>query len=236
MSADRAYAYAGLPKGDLPVVVLRNAGYIAGYSEARCDPLWVCYRLSRVSDEQSPPRPDHFSADVRTMSKVPPDAYVGTGYDRGHLAPNYGIGSRYGAAAQLETFLMSNVVPQKPSLNRYAWKRLEESEARQYAQTCEEVWIITGPVFDADIQRLPSGVEIPDACYKIIVDEDGDSLRVLAFIIPQDVPTQARFGDYLTSVDDVERQTGLDFLADLPDTVEHPLEAACPAALWSSQH
>lgn len=218
----------------MPVTVLTNLGYVVGYSEVRRDPLWVCYRLARVASEPSSPRPDHFTTDTRTKALVTPDAYTRSGYDRGHLAPNYGIATRYGDQAQLETFRMSNIVPQTPNLNRTVWKRLEQFEADQLAQQCEEVWVITGPVFDAAIERLASGVEVPDACYKIIADEDGGKLRVLAFIIPQDTPTQARIESYLTSVDEVERETGLDFLADLPDDVENQIEAQRPTTLWYS--
>jgi hypothetical protein len=42
----------------------------------------------------------------------------------------------------------------------------------------------------------------------------------LAFIMPQEVAGDEALGGFLTSVDEVERQTGLDFLADLPDDVE----------------
>jgi hypothetical protein len=34
----------------------------------------------------------------------------------------------YGPKAQLETFLMSNVVPQRPNLNQKMWEQLEEIE------------------------------------------------------------------------------------------------------------
>ena len=230
----RKYAYAGLPISRVPVTVMENTGYIVGYSDTRGDPLWVCYRLFRVTSEVSPPRPDRFETDARTKVRVSPDAYTRSGYDRGHLAPNYGIATRYGSQAQTETFLMSNIVPQSPNLNRGLWKRLEELEARRYAQHLEEVWVITGPVFDDDIQCLASGVEIPDACYKIMVDEDGGQPRVLALLIPQDVPAQARLESFLVSVDEVERKTGLDFLAELPDDLENLLEADCPRELWSS--
>ena len=31
--------------------------------------------------------------------------------------------------------------------------------------------MITGPIFDEDIETLDSGVEIPDAFFKIVIDE-----------------------------------------------------------------
>ncbi len=44
---------------------------------------------------------------------------------------------------------MSNIVPQKPTLNRTVWRLLEERVAKEYAMNFEELWIITGPVYFA---------------------------------------------------------------------------------------
>ena len=82
---------------------------------------------------------------------------------------------------------MANIVPQKPDLNRRIWRMLEERVAKKYAIDFEEVWIITGPVYDENREALKSGVEIPDAFFKIIVDEVSGNPRVLAFVIDQDV-------------------------------------------------
>ena len=229
----RVYAYAGFPRGHQEILVLRNQGFVVGYSEQRRDPLWVCYRVFRVGTEVLPDRPSRFLVDDRTRSRVPPEAYAGSGYDRGHMAPNFAIATRYGQAAQAETFLMSNIVPQAPRLNRGMWQRLEMLASKTYAPRCDEVWIIAGPVFDRNIQALRSGVEIPDACYQIILDELNDRPRVLAFVIPQDVPLNARLEDYLRSVDDVEAMAGLDFLSELPDELEGSLEAQRPTTLWN---
>ena len=89
----------------------------------------------------------------------------------------------------------------------------------------EEVWIITGPVYDEHKERLASGVEIPDAFFKIIVDEVSGKPRVLAFMIDQDVTGSERFSRFLTSVDEVEKETRLDFLAELEDGLEEEIEA-----------
>jgi len=226
--------YAGMPRsyklGD-ELVVLLNDGFIVGYSNARMDPLWVCYRLFRVVNPSAGERPRKFKVDMRTLAQVSHDDYTNSGYDRGHMAPNYAIATRYGREAQLQTFLMSNVCPQTPGLNRGLWKHLEK-EAREYANDLDEIWVITGPIFDADIERLPSNVEIPDKFYKILVDEFGGSLRMLAFIMPQDVPSSSTLDDFLVSVDKIEKLTGLDFLWPLDDELEAKLEAYTETVLW----
>jgi endonuclease G, mitochondrial len=54
--------------------------------------------------------------------------------------------------------------------------------------------------------------------------EDG-GIDVLAFIVPhKPLKSDADLSQYLVSVDEVEKQTGLDFLYELPDDYENYLE------------
>jgi endonuclease G len=168
---------------------------------------------------------------MRTFSRISPNDYKASGYDRGHLAPNSAISSQYGREAQLETFLMSNIVPQSPDLNRKVWQRLEKME-NDYAQNLETVWIITGPIFDPHIQHIKNQVEVPDALFKILFDEQKGTVRTLAFIIPQTVQGNEPLDRFLTSIDEIEKLTGLDFLAPLSDENEDKLEAAVANRLW----
>ena len=127
---------------------------------------------------------------------------------------------------------MSNIVPQKPDLNRRIWRLLEERVAKEYSMNFEEVWIITGPVYDDHREELKSGVEIPDAFFKIIVDEQSGQPRVLAFVIDQDVSGSERFSQFLTSVDFIEGKTGMDFLAELEDELEGEIEGRKAGTVW----
>ncbi len=148
------------------------------------------------------------------------------------MAPNYAIGTRYGHEAQRETFLMSNIAPQSPDLNRIWWRALEEQEANHFAVRLEQVWVMTGPVFAGDVKTLPSGVQIPTSFYRIILDEESGQPRVLAFITPQTVTGQEPLAKFLTSVREIERQTGLDFYAGLPKERQERIETVKAERLW----
>ena len=123
--------YAGLPASEATAII-ENTGFTVGYSELHKTPVWVSYRLFRVDDPVSGERPSRFKVDERTEAKVKHDDYTNSGYDRGHIAPNYAISTRFGRVAQLQTFLMSNICPQLPRLNRQVWKRLEQRVAKTY--------------------------------------------------------------------------------------------------------
>lgn len=225
--------YGGHPRtaSSTSLTVLKNIAYHSGYCEERRNPLWVAYRLDAKTAGERLKRPKGFKVDMRTLSRVLPNDYSKSGYDRGHMAPNSAIAQRYGLDAQHETFLMSNIVPQSPELNRKVWQRLEKLE-EEYANRLETVWVITGPVFDQHIQTLANRIEIPDAFYKILFDEEKGNMRALAFLIHQGVTGKETIESFLTSIDEIEKLTGLDFIAPLADEIENKLEAAVPSRLW----
>ncbi len=230
----QALLYGGvLPESQRKAVrVLGNAGYVVGYSEAMGNPLWAAYRSFDVKTLEAPKRPEAFRADGRTVARVEPGDYSRSGYDRGHLAPNYAIATRYGRAAQEETFLMSNIVPQKHALNAGPWRRLEEKIATSYAARFGEVWVMAGPVFGENPKRLARKVAVPEAFFMIVVDESEGQVRAQAFVFPQEAEEGDALEKFVTSIDEVEARTGLDFLSVLPDEAEAALEARRVARVW----
>ena len=83
-------------------------------------------------------RPDY---QLPTRCRSYPKDYSKTGFDRGHLAPNAVFD--YNRGVQKETFLMSNIVPQKPKLNRKLWAKIEKL-VRIQARKYKDIRVITG--------------------------------------------------------------------------------------------
>ena len=235
-SEEGGHAYGGYPSQSLKLLdrakVLENESYVVGYSESMQNPLWVAYRVFDVPNLESGKRPSHFRTDHRTEAKVSHNAYRGSGYDRGHMAPNHAIATRYGAGGQWETFLMSNIIPQTPHVNRHIWKDLEWRVSRRYGRYFGEVWVVTGPVFTEPVKRLSSGVPIPSGYYKILADETGDKLRVMAFLVNRRCPPYARIKSQLVSIDELEALTGLDFFPDLAKDKQAEIESRPAGRLW----
>lgn len=235
-AGDRTHIYGGAPRADgfpYAIRILKNTGYVAGYCEALENPAWVAYRVADVDGlRPAGPRPERFETDLRTAARVPSSAYSNSGYDRGHLAPNYAIATRYGEAAQRETFLMSNIVPQRHALNAGTWKEMEMKIATSYPGRFGEIWVLAGPVFDAKPAKLPGGTAVPAAFFMIVVDESDGRVRTEAFLFPQTTPAGANADRFLVSIDEVERRTGFDFLAELEDRPEATLEARRVEGVW----
>jgi endonuclease G len=225
--------YLPVPSAPYPgeLLILESTGFIVGYDDDRNNPAWVSYRIFEMATLDSGQRPRRFKEDPRTLSKVTHEAYTRSGFDRGHMAPNYAIATRYGREAQFETFLMSNIVPQSPELNQGPWRKLEEMISG-YAQKYDEVWVVTGPLYDDRPEYIGPEVEVPDGFFKIVVDETPSGLRVLAFNFPQDVQRRDNPARFLTTVDAIEELSGLDFFSELPDDVEERVEGVRGARLW----
>ena len=152
-AADRS-VFAGDPKLVSPklqpgVEVLQNPGFRIGYSEFQREALWVAFRAESVRGRHVNLFREEFEPDTRTRAQVQSEDYRGSGYERGHLAPNYLISKLFGAKGRHAAFLMSNVAPQTPRLNQLVWQRLEEAEADIVAPEAGALWVVTGPVFDA---------------------------------------------------------------------------------------
>jgi endonuclease G len=229
------HLYGGPPKLTAAdyggINVLENESYLAGYSEELKNPVWVAYRVFDVPELTLGSRPS-FRTDYRTEARVAPGDYRGSGYDRGHMAPNFAIATRYGESGQRETFLMSNIIPQTDFINRYLWRDLEERIAVRYGRYLDEVWVMTGPVFSEPVKRLPSGVAVPTAYYKIVADVQDDTLRVMAFLVQSRSPPYTRLKTTMASIDELEGLTGLDFFAGLPPETQAALESRPAGRFW----
>ena len=173
-----------------------------------------------------------FDVDPRTRTRVTHDDYTNSGYDRGHMTPNYRIGIVYGERAQMETFMMSNIVPQMPNLNRGLWREAEQLIANDYLRERGELWVLTGPIFTEHVAELRSGVDIPSALFKIVLDEDGGKVSSLALVIPQTADNDDSLSSSLVSIDQIEAASGLDFFSALEDGVETQLEAKRASRIW----
>ena len=164
--------------------ILNNDGYIVGFCDSRNIALWSAYRMFKIDSISSPPERPPYKGDDRVSLVLDSKFYSKTGYDAGHLAPNAGIFNRYGRNAQVETFLLSNFGPQTTRLNRGPWKSVEYRVNRWWAQAYEELWVITGPVLRNGLPLIKDTIPIADEYYKILIDSNGEELRSMAFIMP----------------------------------------------------
>ena len=219
--------------------VLTNTGYESAYDETFKNPVWVAYHLSGPAHTPSPRPAIGYPTDNRTQAKLTATDYP-SGYDHGHMAPNNAIATYFTDAAQDETFLMSNMLPQRHGLNAGPWKSVETAEVK-WVPLKHDIWVICGPVYTrtdnqpiTPTKRLgPKKVCVPPYCFKIIITKDSaGKFETLAFIMPQEKATGHKPKEFLTSIREVEERTGLNFFASLKPAEQDAIEEEVASDLW----
>ena len=201
--------------------LLCREGYAVGYNYDRKDPTWVAYRLTPDSVNKKFERSNKFKEDteipVQYRSKL--SDYKGSGYDRGHMAASATVDSSYNA--MMESFLLSNMTPQLPGLNRQGWKYLE-AYIRDWTNKRGELYVVTGAMFVGEHGVIGNGVHVPTHFYKVVFDPAG--MDAIAFLVPHRAISKGDLPGFIVSVDEVERLTGLDFNSMLDDGIEDDIE------------
>lgn len=222
----------GYPGGSCMLLVKEY--YVVCHDNPQRMPEWVTYRLTRDDLGAERPRTDDFRPDPALPSgeRAALADYRNSGYDRGHMAPAADF--KRNAVAMSETFLLTNMTPQRPNLNRRIWAQLEE-EIRSLVLAHGSIWVFTGSLFlDANGNPTapttfigPGRVAVPTHFYKAVLCEHATgSVEMFAFIMENRAqPLTGRPRDYLVAVDRVEALAGIDLFAALPDALENSVEA-----------
>tara|TARA_R110002020_G_scaffold431238_1_gene641204 strand:+ start:47330 stop:48136 length:807 start_codon:yes stop_codon:yes gene_type:complete len=219
-----------LPTSTTGEIVYHNY-YTLSYSEKDEQAEWVAYELKQ--DELSDNNFDrpYFEIDNAVPTKAANwRNYKNSGYDRGHLCP--AGDRRFDKQAYLETFLTSNITPQLHDFNSGVWNRLEQ-QVRRWAKEYDGVYVVTGGILNNALGSIgDEDVTVPAQFYKIILDRQGDNYKVLAFLMPHKKSTEA-LNSFVTTVDNIEELTGIDFFPKLDDELETKLEASKSYSTWN---
>ncbi len=209
--------------------VLNYEAFSTGYSYAHKGGLWSMYLLYADQVAVTREREDSFKVDERVPEAYQSQLsdYSGSGYDRGHLAPNASLD--HTESSQVDTFYLTNIVPQTPSFNRYQW-----SDVEQWVRDCSlekpnstPLLVITGSAYGSNPDSIGEDVSIPEQNYKVIVHLDQDNyLRAFALLAPQDSFQWNDLGEHIISIDQLENQIDVDFFNSLPDSLEADLESS----------
>lgn len=144
-------------------------GFAVMYSNLSRTPLWSAEYLTRDRLQQAAQidRDDSFHEEPRLpkSARASVSDYSGSGFDRGHLAPNADMATR---SQQYDSFSLANIAPQSPRNNRYIWRNIE-SATRTLTQQYGEVYTVTGVAFtDAKVTQLADRVLVPSHFYKAV--------------------------------------------------------------------
>ncbi|MDC1161925.1 DNA/RNA non-specific endonuclease [Tenacibaculum sp.] len=211
--------------------VIKHRFYNLSYNEKHEQAEWVAYSLSKSDIVYTNHKRPYFIYDPKVKTKSANYRnYKRSGYDRGHLCP--AGDRRFSKEAHDETFYTSNVSPQKHNFNARIWNKLEQ-KTRYWAKKYNHLYVITGGVLQNDLKSIgKEKVSVPNQFYKVLLDYTQPEIKAIAFLLPHKDSTKPLY-EFVVSIDELEKQTGIDFFPNLPDPIENKLEASTNYKNWS---
>jgi endonuclease G len=182
-------------------------GFATMYSGVSRTPLWSAEHLTRkrLNQAKEIDREDSFHEESRLpkSARASLSDYSGSGYDRGHIAPNANMATR---SQQYDSFSLANIAPQSPRNNRYIWRNIE-SATRYLTQQYGEVYTVTGVAFtNKKTKQLADRVLVPSHFFKAVYIPATNQAGV--YYAPNDESERIE----IISIDQLTAKTGIDVL------------------------
>ncbi len=223
--------------------ILFGRYFTIGYSWYFRQAKWVLEIVNpNAKFEWEVDRLDNFRADIRVPKgfRAGLKAYVGSGYDRGHLSASANHDEL--EIQNSETFLLSNMSPQKPHFNRRMWRDLEMAVRKLNEQNnIMETYVLTAPVFYFDKKVETIGdrednygidVPVPHAFVKSVLAEDNRGRLKLWTFEMENKRLGGKLEDYLVETYAAERKVGGRFWDRVAAGDLHAQKRK-PAKMWS---
>jgi len=177
------------------------------------------------------------------------DYYSRSGYQHGHICPNYD--RRYSYYANYQTYYFTNMQPQYPKFNGYSnsgndkgeglWVRMEE-QVRSWTprSKSDTLYVCKGGTIDNEndiIERIQGKLIVPKYFFMACLLKNSNGYRAIAFFAEQknQWSTNDNLADYVMTIDELETRTGIDFFCNLPDDIENKVESSYSARAWGLQ-
>ncbi|MDR1459465.1 MAG: DNA/RNA non-specific endonuclease [Bacteroidales bacterium] len=218
------YAMPALRKQD--TVILTHKGFTISYNPQHKNANWVAYQLvgSELSKKKIE-RESSFKKDPLYAKTATNVDYKGSGYDKGHLFP---AGSSWTETIMKESFYYTNVSPQTSLLNRGKWKEIEET-VRKWAETYDTIYVVTGGILRTGLKKIGNSVSIPEHFFKLILVYKTQKKQAIVFLCENKKDCNCN----AISVDELERQTGIDFCSALDKNIQKKIEEKIRLEDWN---
>jgi DNA/RNA endonuclease G, NUC1 len=185
--------------------------FATGYSDATRTAFYSAEHLIKknVLSAKKLKREDSFHEDpnLPESAQAKLTDYKGSGFDRGHLAPNADMPTKQ---AQYESFSLANMVPQLHVNNAGIWSEIE-STVRNMATTYGDVYVVTGGLYNASTQKIKNRIPVPNALFKAVYVPKMKEAGVF-------ISDNNSSGSYkVISVNQLKKLSGIDVFPSLPN-------------------
>lgn len=206
-------------ENDHPDSLLIYRGYVVNFNTQWKIPNWTIYELTPEDIDPTKGKAkrrtrfyqDKYSISCESQAKHAD--YTKSGFDRGHLTP---AGDQsWNQELKDETFLITNIAPQFPDLNRGIWEKLESGIRKLVRDSAATCYIVTGTILDAK-EALKNKIGIPSYFYKIIYSNIRGKDYLYCFLVPHlSSFKNPDINFYQTTLKEIEKQTHYHFFEKL---------------------
>lgn len=220
-----------------------GVNYSVEWDTSKKSQRWSCYQMYKgyTGDagyygefEEDP----NLSAELRFSDTS--SYYRGSGYTRGHICPS--ADRQYSKLANHQTFYYTNMQPQYYAFNagegyEGIWVKME-GKVRTWANSLgtDTLYVCKGGTIDKEeqiLERVKGELIVPKYFYMALLWKHNSEYKALAFWAEHVNATapNAKLGDYVISIDELEQKTGIDFFCNLPDDIENSVESQSTTAI-----
>ena len=211
-------------------IIMKRKGYTVSYNQDSKIPNWVAWHLTSEHVDGKYKRIGGYQEDVEVpIPRATKEDYDSTRWSHGHMCP--AADNKWDEKAMMESNLLTNICPQDRSLNSGLWNRIEQ-DCRKCAKKFGDVYIVCGPILLNKEHETIGGnkVVVPEAFFKVILSLNPKP-KAIGYIVRNNEGTKKK-DQYINTVDEVERITGIDFYPALPDEIENDVEAYSNLEDW----
>lgn len=215
---------------DIQEQILVRKAYTVSYNKETKCPNWVAWELtSSHADGDLPRDSKYYEDDEVPLPRATNEDYRGSGWTRGHMCP--AGDNKWDADAMRESNLLTNMCPQHASLNSGLWNVIER-DCRKWAKAYGDLYIVCGPVLlNREHETIGMNkVVVPEAFFKVTLRLSPEPAAI-GFVVRNNEGKKKK-DQFINTVDDVERITGMDFFPALPDSIENIVEAYANLNDW----
>ena len=221
---------AGIPTSRMPSRPLLQASYINLFNEQNQQAACIAIRLDNTKRKkantddslQIDARIPRLSAQAMTLGECLPQP----------IAPAKALIGQHGERGAIDAQLTTNYAPMTETYADGVWRKVMHEFTQRYPKRFGEVWVYLGPAYLTESSKFGSGISLPDAFYIIALDlTDEGGLRALALLIPTDAESK-NLNDYLSSIAQIEKLTGLQFLPELDFSIRDTIGNYVSPVVW----
>jgi len=130
----------------------------------------------------------------------------------------------------LKYFYMTNISPMKLAYHNHIWLKTEEL-IRLWSAGTDGLYVVCGPILaDAPFGTIGDNkVSIPKRFYKVVYDPVNQ--KAIGFLFRNGM-SSGKLNSYAKSIDEIEKETGIDLFPSLDDELESRVEAELDLELW----